>query len=163
MFLLLKNTRWQRCTGKNRWLMSKLKNIELKLGTSHHTNTKVQCLNRVAERGSNKARSRQTSSSHHDRSTPIFINQDAADRTWRSKKAKKIAWTHITSWKLVISTQSSIHSSIFNHQRAPVPQLWLSEIKQLLQSFLSVLHCSRCVLMPLIMRSVRKTMKAVMK
>lgn len=58
---------------------SKLK--KLILGTSHHTNTKVQCLNRIAERGSNKAQSRQASSRHHNRTTPIFINQDAADGT----------------------------------------------------------------------------------
>lgn len=57
---------------------------------------------------------------------------------------------------MVLYIQSSVHSSIFDHQRAPVAQPWLSKFKQLLQSFLSVLHCSRCALMPLTMRSVRK-------
>lgn len=53
----------------------------LKIGTSHNTDAKVQCMNSVAERCSNKSTSRKTSSCNHDRTTPIFINQDAADGT----------------------------------------------------------------------------------
>lgn len=51
------------------------------IGTSHHTNKKVQFLNGIAERRSNEAQSGQESSRHHDDTTPIFIHKDAADGT----------------------------------------------------------------------------------